>query len=201
MDNSEAQIMNRINEIKSQLTTIEGWLSDEGIENLYKYSLKIPVPIIVEIGSWKGKSTSCLAYAVKERKKGLVYAIDTWEGSLEHQETLKNYTINQLYNEFIENMTSLDLLDYIYPIKMDSIEASRNWPISRQIGLLYIDGSHDYLSVKNDFEFWSPLITTGGYIIFDDVPSWPGPTKLVNELPKFYRQLELRGNQVIFQKI
>ncbi|MGN2275083.1 class I SAM-dependent methyltransferase [Priestia megaterium] len=201
MNISEDQILIRINEIKQLIKPVEGWLRDQGVENLYRYALKAPVSNIVELGSWKGRSTSCLAYAIKDRNEGHVYAVDTWKGSSEHKKILQGYVEDQLYNEFIENMTKLNLLDYIKPIKMDSVEASRKWPLSLQIGLLYIDASHDYLSVKRDFEFWSPFVTTGGYIIFDDVPSWPGPTKLVNELSKWYKRIDIKGNHAIFKKI
>ncbi|MED4298256.1 class I SAM-dependent methyltransferase [Priestia megaterium] len=200
MNISENEILIRINEIKQLIKPVQGWLRDQGVENLYRYALRAPNSNIVEIGSWKGRSTACLACAIKDRNEGRVYAIDTWKGSLEHQKTLQGYPEDQLYNEFIGNMKKLNLLDYIQPIKMDSIEASRQWPSSLKIGLLYIDASHDYLSVKRDFEFWSPFVTTGGYIIFDDVPSWPGPTKLVNELPKWYKKIDTKGNHAIFIK-
>jgi predicted O-methyltransferase YrrM len=201
MNISEDQILIRINEIKRLIKPVQGWLSGQGVENLYRYALKAPVSNVVELGSWKGRSTSCLAYAIKDRNEGRVYAVDTWKGSSEHKKILQSYAEDQLYNEFIKNMTKLNLLDYIEPIKMDSVKASRKWPLSRKIGLLYIDASHNYFSVKQDFELWSPFVTTGGYIIFDDVPSWPGPTKLVNELPKGYKQIDIKGNHAIYKKI
>ncbi|MEW6065209.1 hypothetical protein P378_10760 [Desulforamulus profundi] len=40
-----------------------------------------------------------------------------------------------------------------------------------------------------------------GFIVFDDVPSWPGPTKVVSELPGWYRQVSIRHNQCIVQKV
>ena len=200
MNIPEDEILIRINEIKSLIEPVEGWLGDQGVENLYRYTLKAPVSNVVELGSWKGRSTSCLAFAIKDRNEGRVYAVDTWKGSSEHQQALQSYADDQLYNEFIKNITNLNLLDYIEPVKMDSIEASRKWPLNLKIGLLYIDASHEYLSVKQDFEFWSPLVATGGYIIFDDVPSWDGPTKLVNELPKWYKQIDEKGNHAIFEK-
>ncbi|MDQ0246209.1 putative O-methyltransferase YrrM [Bacillus fengqiuensis] len=196
-----SQISQRLNEVKEIVAPIEGWLNGEGIENLYTYALKAPTSTIVEIGSWKGKSTSCLALAVKDRGEGKVYAIDTWKGSSEHQEVLKNYAEDQLYREFLENMSRLNLLDVIEPIRMDSIESSRVWPLKQKIGLLYIDGSHEYELVKKDFEFWSPFVAEEGYIIFDDVPSWPGPTRLVGELPKWYKQIDTRGNHSIYQNL
>lgn len=197
---TDSQVSKRLDEIRAIIHTVDGWLYDGGIGNLYTFALEAPTPTIVEIGSWKGKSTSCLALAAKDRGDGKVYAIDTWKGSSEHQETLKDYTEDQLYMEFLDNMSRLHLLDVIQPIRMDSIQASRVWPVKQKIGLLYIDGSHEYELVKRDFEFWSPFVAEGGYIIFDDIPSWPGPTRLVDELPKWYKHIDRRGNHGIFQK-
>ncbi|RAV23369.1 class I SAM-dependent methyltransferase [Paenibacillus contaminans] len=202
MNLTEDQIVFRLNEIKQLITPIDGWLSDEGVENLYRYTLLAPVSNVVEIGSWKGRSTSCLASAIKDRNGGRVYAVDKWKITPELQSYLKGYYAeDQLYDEFIDNMTKLNFIDYIEPIRQDSIEASRRWPLTRKIGLLYIDAAHDYLSVKQDFEFWSPFVASGGFIIFDDVPSWPGPTTLIGELPKWYKQIDIRGSHAIFQKL
>ena len=36
------------------------------------------------------------------------------------------------------------------------------------IDVLFIDGDHSYVGVRNDFFMYSPLVKKGGYIIFDD---------------------------------
>lgn len=35
--------------------------------------------------------------------------------------------------------------------------------------LLFIDGDHSYEGVKEDFEMYSPLVKSGGYIVFHDI--------------------------------
>ena len=41
----------------------------------------------VEIGSWMGKSASCLGQLIKQSQKNIkVFAVDTFEGSEEHTE-------------------------------------------------------------------------------------------------------------------
>lgn len=53
---------------------IEGWLSDYEVFGLYSVARKVkPNGIIVEIDTWKGKSTFCLA---KGLKRGKIFAID-----------------------------------------------------------------------------------------------------------------------------
>ena len=102
MNNLENEIPERIEQIMKSISQIHGWLFQQGADNLYRLALKAPVANIVEIGSWKGKSASCLAYAIKDRGEGRVYAVDTWKGSPEHHEVLAEYKESQLYNEFIE---------------------------------------------------------------------------------------------------
>ena len=50
-----------------------------------------------------------------------------------------------------------------------------------KIDLLFIDGDHSYQAVKNDFEFYSPLVRKGGIVVFHDImdPA-PFPTIQVN---------------------
>lgn len=193
----------RLNDIRKKISSIQGWINDSAGAKLYELArFLIPTPVVVEIGSWKGRSTAWLAFAIKDSGKGKVIAVDTWEGSINegiHKKMLADYSENQLFNEFKSNMSNLNLLDYIQPIKMDSIGASKL--VHEEIGLLFIDAAHDYISVRKDFEFWAPKVKVGGFIVFDDVPSWPGPTRLVSELPRWYKQVAVSPNNWIVQKL
>ena len=53
---------------------LDGWLTDDEATGLYRVARKLPRnATIVEIGSWQGKSTYCLA---KGLRLGKVHAID-----------------------------------------------------------------------------------------------------------------------------
>lgn len=197
-------VAERIIELHSKIESIEGWLEPASGQALYQMAFQyMPLPnaAVVELGVWKGKSTAWLAAGLKDRNaKAKVYAIDTWEGSVEHKERLKAYEDGQLYKEFIENISRINVQDYVVPLKGTTVDQSRLWNYEIPIGLLHIDASHDYESVKQDFEHWSPLVMNGGFIVFDDVPSWPGPTRLVTELPRWYQQVAVSPNKWIVQK-
>jgi len=194
----------RVAEIKASVENIQGWLSENAGITLYDLVLKYaPNGNIVELGAWKGLSTVWLANGVKDRGNGRVYSIDTWEGSANeaiHAEMLKDYDKDQLCNEFLENMIKAGVAEYVEPIRTTTLNASRIWPVENQIGLLMIDADHSYEGVKRDFEFWSPLVADGGLIVFDDVPTWPGPTKLVTQLPHWYEQVGVSQGQWIVCK-
>jgi len=200
----DIDLRERFEEIRSQVSNIQGWISDQDGILLYKLArFNAPKPNIVELGSWKGKSTVWLASAIRDRGEGLVYAVDHWKGSNEqiHKELLKDYEEDQLYYEFLNNLKQLELLDYVKPIKMDTISATRQFDVNFEIGLLFIDASHEYEDVRRDFEFWSPMVMVGGFIMFHDaVDSWPGVKRVVMELPKWYLPIYYNYSLII-QKI
>lgn len=75
-------------------------------------------------------------------------------------------------------MSNAGVGKFIEPLREDTVHVSREWPLDRKIGLLHIDASHEYADARNDFEFWSPFVMKGGFIVFDDVPLWPEPADL-----------------------
>jgi hypothetical protein len=115
----------------------------------------IPTPLVVELGSWKGRSTAWIAQALVDRGGGKVVAVDTWAGSSAEHEHLRltlGYGPDTLYEEFLANMERLGLRDTVEPWRMTTDEAAAKWPHDQRIGLLYIDANHEYAQVRTDFE-------------------------------------------------
>ena len=203
--NEPNELQVRLQYIQKKVQAIQGWTEDQAGATLYQlvrfYS---PNLNIVELGSWKGRSTIWLGYGIKDKKEpGKVYAVDTWQGTPgegAHSDLLKQYNQNQLFEEFQQNVKDNSLENIIVPLVGDTVDISKSWPRSKSIGLLHIDASHQYEDVKRDFEFWSPFLAPNGIIVFDDVPSWPGPTRLVTELPKWYKQAGVAPNKLYFIK-
>jgi cephalosporin hydroxylase len=81
---------------------------------------------------------------------------------------------------------------------MTTLQAARRWDRGTSIGLLHVDADHSYEGVRADFEHWAPHVVRGGLVVFDDVPSWPGPTRLVTELPRWFRFYAATANQSVF---
>ena len=204
----EQQLKERIFKIAEDNAFIQGWLHNDAGSFLYQLArFHAPIPTVVELGSWKGRSTSWLASGMKDRGEGLVYAVDTWQGTpgeMAHEQLLKDYDPDQLFNEFLGNMKQLELHEWVTPIRMDTLSAAKHWIQElpdMQIGVLFIDAGHEYEQVLHDFESWSPMVAKNGFIVFDDVPAWPGPTKVVFEMPRWYKQVGTTPNNVAFQKM
>lgn len=155
---------------------VDGWLFDGEAILLHHLANRCSGKgCIVEIGSWKGKSTICLAKGTESGSRVRVYAIDPHAGSAEHHANGKTIWT---YDEFKQNVRVAGVEHLVVPILKTSVEAARDF--SQAVELLFIDGAHDYESVRQDFEAWSPKMVEGGVIAFHDT-TWPGPGKVVME--------------------
>jgi predicted O-methyltransferase YrrM len=135
----------------------------------------------IEVGSWKGKSSSYMAVEIANSGKNIEFmCVDTWEGSVEHQgyEDLKN-----LYDIFKSNMKPVE--DYYTAIRAKSLDAV-NLFADNSLDFVFIDASHEYEDVKNDILAWYPKVRNGGILAghdyFDNGCVFPGVYKAVNEV-------------------
>jgi MMP 1-O-methyltransferase len=68
------------------------------------------------------------------------------------------------------------------------LAAAQAWRAA-PIGLLHIHGPADYLGLRDVFESWSRFVVPGGGLVVSRVVALPGPTRLVSELPRWFRLL------------
>jgi MMP 1-O-methyltransferase len=156
---------------------VDGWLTENEGRLLFNLAKEATgVGVIVEIGSWKGKSTICLAKGSKAGKGSKVYAIDPHNGSDEIRKMQGE--VNTL-DEFRRNITLYNVEDIIIPLIKTSLDAAKNF--DQRVELVFVDGAHDYDLVKLDFDLWFPKLNHGGIIAFHDTITWPGPKKVVEE--------------------
>lgn len=157
--------------------------------------------IIVEIGSYVGAIGN--QFIGGNRK---VFCIDPWEEQVYSkddpqyaliEDAINNRGgINNIYETWLTNAGS-DLFVNIFPIKGYSQNIAKffNLPID----LLYLDGCHNYESVKRDIELWVPKVKNGGIIMGDDYGGFfTGVTKAVDEY--FPTRQIYHGNQFFYTK-
>lgn len=164
--------------------TIQGWLTPNQERWLFEAAYSLPDKSnIVEIGSFKGRSTCCLASACRGTRKR-VYAVDTFRGND------SDFSYPEFLADFTQNMQRVGLSEYVQPIPGKSSQTARNW--NKPIHMLFIDGSHEYADVLADFEGFFPHVVPGGIVAFHDVnEGWPGPLRVWNETAK--RRLTATG--------
>lgn len=144
-----------------------GWYENgEVMEYLFQL---YPITSVIEVGSFMGKSTRHIASCLPE--EGILFAIDHWKGSEEHQEGGRFHDpipipLSQLYNSFLSNMIHAHLTHKVVPIQMDSLKAAASLPIKAD--LIYIDSAHDVFSVYQDLIAWYPHLNPHGILCGDD---------------------------------
>ncbi|OGF77244.1 hypothetical protein A3I27_00115 [Candidatus Giovannonibacteria bacterium RIFCSPLOWO2_02_FULL_43_11b] len=153
---------------------VEGWLTED--EGLFLYEITKNVKeenAAVEIGSWKGKSTICIAKGLNDGRKGKVYAIDPHTGSPEHRNIFGKV---DTFKEFEENISNKEVNSFVMAIRDTSENASKKFELP--VEFIFIDGDHDLRAVAKDFESWFPKVIDGGTIAFHDSWNFIGPNIL-----------------------
>ncbi|MFA4941396.1 MAG: class I SAM-dependent methyltransferase [Patescibacteria group bacterium] len=160
---------------------IGGWLTEAEGVFLHKTAKKIQTKnVIVEIGSWKGKSTLCLGNGSKDGNKVKIFAVDPHTGSSEHQ---KAFGKIDTFEEFKKNITKAEIAEFINPVKDTSENAAKNF--NQKIGFIFIDGAHEYNFVRLDFKLWFPKVINGGLLAFHDSWHFLGPN-LATAIPLLF---------------
>ena len=161
---------------------IDGFLSPVEARALYRFARRVPDDaVIVEIGSWKGRSTYCLARGLRS---GRVYAIDLFakSGNPGKEKFYETAGDEPLLDQFRRNMQRPDVADKVVPRRGRSEDFRGEFPA---IDLLFIDGDHTLEACRSDFEGYAPHVKPGGYVLFHDYDPRRedlGPTWVVNNL-------------------
>jgi len=132
---------------------------------------------ILEIGSYCGRSTVSMAYACAGTKKRII-SIDTFMGNVEGGTRKKG---NTFYDVWYLNLKRLNLNKYVTSFCGYSHKNLKHWnkPI---FDFIFIDASHHYKDVLNDFVLSYPLLKDNGWVAFHNVePGWPGTWRVWRE--------------------
>ena len=123
---------------------------------------------VVEVGSWKGRSTAALLSACK----GTVTAVDTFEGmdleGVTPEDGLEAPSIGgSTYDEFVLNVGDAPNLQIL---KMRSRQAAQEFG-EKSVDMVFLDGDHTAVSVLQDLTAWLPKCRK---LICGHDCDWPG---------------------------
>jgi hypothetical protein len=151
-------------DFKARAGKIPGWLTKAEGNFLYEAAKNVPAGrVVVEIGSWKGRTTVCLGCGAKDGNRVAVFAVDPHTGSKEHHWWFGKV---DTYGDFLKNIKEANLEDFVIPKRETSEEAARE--SQDVVGFVLVDGGHDFKDVKSDYESWFPKLASGGLISFHD---------------------------------
>jgi len=153
----------------------DSWFFPANKTMLFFFIKQFQPKTVVEIGSWLGASTMFMATYMP--KGGLIYAVDHWLGSIEHEfngvpvfvDIAAQAQLPTLYEQFLSNVIHRQLTDVIVPVRKSSLEAARDLDVAPD--LVYVDGSHMEDDVYDDIMAWYPKLKAGGILCGDDF-SW-----------------------------
>lgn len=167
------------NKIRETLPNQHGWCSLFKGFTLTSLVFSIHPDVVVEVGTFAGRSAFPMALAMRELGKGKLIAIDAWNASVSAGEETgdskawwSNVNHEVILQDFRRGIQEMGLQDIVQVIKSKSDDVE---PVPCQI--LHIDGAHS-LQALTDCKRFSPLVSTGGFLILDDV-NWQlkGPAK------------------------
>jgi predicted O-methyltransferase YrrM len=146
--------------------TIPGWLTPAQARVLWDAASNAePRSLIVEIGSHQGRSTVVLAAAALATGATVV-AIDPFvDGPMFGGPATRD--------KFEANVEAAGVRDVVRLIAERSTAVRPGW--DEAIGVLYIDGKHDYWTVSDDLR-WARSVMAGGQVLVHDAFSSVGVT-------------------------
>lgn len=142
--------------------------------------------VVLEIGSWKGKSTACLAEVANH-----VYACDPHTS---HNAQLLGKELVSL-DDFKENTKGYDNITLLLGTSKEMVPSLEN----EFFDFVFIDGCHSYPAVKLDIELSLPKLKKGGVMAFHDW-GWDGAKDggVVKAVEEKFRDVELPGGAIAY---
>jgi predicted O-methyltransferase YrrM len=143
------------------MTFTEEWFSDGSCGVLADLGRRVTdIPgLIVEVGSWEGRSTCALANAIAPRT---VHAVDTWAGS-PGEVSAELAAHRNVYARFLANVEGLN----VEPHRMGWREFVPT-VTDQRVALVFIDAEHTYEEVHDTIWAFLPLMADGSVICGDD---------------------------------
>lgn len=135
------------------INTVEGWLFEGEARMLNRRASEVEAPLcVVEIGSYRGKSTLALAHNLQPGVA--LFAVDPHSPS-------DGVEFGDLDREiWTRNVLSFTLAGRVRPINLPSLDVAKIW--GQPIGMLFVDGNH--AEVAADLDAWLPYVVEGGMV-------------------------------------
>lgn len=151
----------------SAVESVEGWMTDAQAERLWRAAQRVPEHgQIVEIGSFRGRSTIVLAKGAGETVS--VTAIDPHGGGDRGpNEISPDAALGDAdHAAFMANLAAAGVADRVRHVRQPSGSALGD--VDGPIDLLYIDGAHRYTPARDDIRSWGDRVTPGGVLLIHD---------------------------------
>lgn len=171
---------------------VEGWMSPGQGATLYDAAATCPEGgLIVEIGSFRGRSTIVLATAADPSVR--VVAIDPHAGNDRGPQEIDGFEAAAAddHESFTASLAAAGLTERVEHIREFSDAALE--AVEGAIDVLYIDGAHRYSPALADIRSWGERVTDGGTMLIHDSFSSIGVTMAILRSLCFGRRFRYVG--------
>jgi predicted O-methyltransferase YrrM len=151
----------------ASVADVEGWMTDAQARRLWDAGRSVPEGgRILEIGSFRGRSTIILAKAAHPSVE--IVAVDPHMGG---DRGPNEYDPDEALGDddhktFHANLERAGVEQRVRHVRLLSQPALHD--VSGELDLLYVDGAHRYAFAKPDIEGWGARVRPGGTLLIHD---------------------------------
>jgi predicted O-methyltransferase YrrM len=176
----------------NKVDPVDGWLSRAQARRLWECATRLgPAAQVVEIGSYRGRSTILLALAGPPDAS--VVAIDPHAGNDRGPRQIRASSGLGAadHRAFSENLERAGVAGRVRHVRRPSQEAGD--AVVGPVQLLYIDGAHRYRFARDDLRLWGERVAPGGTLLVHDAFSSVGVTLALARCLFFSRRFRFVG--------
>ncbi len=164
--------------VMTLVADVDGWMTPGQAATLHDAATRCPAGgLIVEIGSFRGRSTIVLASAAAPDVE--VLAIDPHAGNDRGPQEFEGFEQEAAgdHEVFRANLADAGVADRVRHLRKFSDEALAD--ITRPIDVLYVDGAHRYAPARADIARYGGRVADGGTMLIHDSFSSVGVTAAI----------------------
>jgi len=169
-------------DVLDRLDGVDGWLSNDQAEALYELASRCrDGDRIVEIGSFRGRSTIVLASAAPDGVE--IVAIDPHAGNDRGPQEIAGYEAEAQEDHvaFLANLDAAGVRHRVRHVRAFSDDA--HTAVDGDLAMLYVDAAHRFGPARADIRDWGARVRDGGSLAIHDSFSSVGVTlAIVREL-------------------
>jgi predicted O-methyltransferase YrrM len=172
---------------------VEGWMKESELAWLYETARSLPPGSrVVEVGSWKGRSTVALCEGLIASTGSRLWAVDTFLGDPGVAHTVGDFDPEAVVAAFEANTADYETLTLL---RAESARAAAAFE-DGSLEWVFIDADHTYAAVVEDIRVWSPKLRPGGLISGHDF----GLIDVTTAVTESFGRVSLGPGQVWFTR-